>query len=97
MATKINLNDILGTDPDAVVDHISLRMETRHMLEAMNTALDEREKSILIHRLATEASRHTSQNPERGGLSPGNKPVIRFQNRKEALQKLRERLSSKGY
>ena len=70
MATKINLNDILGTDPDAVVDHISLRMETRHMLEAMNTALDEREKSILIHRLATEASEaHFPKPRERWPLS----------------------------
>ena len=92
---EINLNDILGTDPDAVVDHISLRMETRHMLEAMNTALDEREKSILIHRHGIGGTLPKTQREVASLLGISRSYVSRIE--KKALQKLRERLNSKGY
>lgn len=44
---EINLLDILGTDPDEVVDKVDLKMETRKLYERMDKVLNPREKTIV--------------------------------------------------
>lgn len=47
---EISLNDILGTDPDAVVDDINMKIQVQDMVKALNSALTDREKKVIIHR-----------------------------------------------
>lgn len=47
---EISLNDILGTDPDVIVDNINTKMSVRHMINALDEVLTPREKKVLIHR-----------------------------------------------
>lgn len=44
---EINLLDILGTDPNEVVDKVDLKMETRKLYERMDKVLNPREKAIV--------------------------------------------------
>lgn len=43
----LTLIDILGTDPDEVIDEVYLKMETKKLYEKMSIVLKEREKHIL--------------------------------------------------
>lgn len=47
---EINLNDILGTDPDEIIDDISLKIRVQHMIKALDDTLTSREKTVIIHR-----------------------------------------------
>ena len=47
---EINLNDILGTDPNEIVDSIHEKIRIQHMLLAIHNTLTPREQKVLIHR-----------------------------------------------
>ena len=47
---EINLNDILGTDPNEIVDSIHEKIRIQHMLLAIRNTLTPREQKVLIHR-----------------------------------------------
>ena len=47
---EINLNDILGTDPNEIVDSILKKIRIQHMLLAIHNTLTPREQKVLIHR-----------------------------------------------
>ena len=44
---EIRLIDILGTDPDNVVDEVALKIQTRELYKKMKTALKERERLVI--------------------------------------------------
>lgn len=92
---EINLNDILGTDPDAVIDDISLKIQTQHMIQAMNSALDERERAILVYRYGIGGAAPRTQREVASLLGISRSYVSRIE--KKALEKLREHLHAKGY
>ena len=92
---EINLNDILGTDPDAVIDDISLKIQTQHMIQAMNSALDERERAILVYRYGIGRAAPRTQREVASILGISRSYVSRIE--KKALEKLREHLHAKGY
>ena len=46
---EISLNDILGTEQDAIIDDLDTRLQIRLMLDALNEALTDREKKVIIH------------------------------------------------
>lgn len=47
---KSILNDILGTDPNEIVDSIHEKIRIQHMLLAIHNTLTPREQKVLIHR-----------------------------------------------
>ena len=47
---EISFNDILGTDPDAVLDDISLKIQVAKLLKAIDTVLTPREKKVVVYR-----------------------------------------------
>ena len=47
---EISLNDILGTEPDAIADDINTRIEVQNMIITLDKVLSDREKSVIIHR-----------------------------------------------
>mgnify|MGYP003301225396 CR=1 FL=1 len=47
---EISLNDILGTEPDAIIDDLDTKIKIGVMLESIGKVLTEREKYVLIYR-----------------------------------------------
>ncbi|MBR2619609.1 MAG: RNA polymerase sporulation sigma factor SigK [Firmicutes bacterium] len=47
---EISLNDILGTEPDAIIDDLDTKIKIGVMLESLGKVLTEREKYVLIYR-----------------------------------------------
>lgn len=47
---EISLNDILGTEPDAIVDDLDTKIKINVILESMDKVLTEREKKVIIYR-----------------------------------------------
>jgi len=47
---EISLNDILGTEPDAIIDDLDTKIKIGVMLESMGNVLTVREKNVLIYR-----------------------------------------------
>ncbi len=44
---EINLLDILGTDPDEVIDRVNLKLETKELYKCIDRVLKDREKVII--------------------------------------------------
>lgn len=44
---EISLIDILGTDPDKIIDEVNLKIEVKKLYKKMNKVLKEREKTII--------------------------------------------------
>ena len=47
---EISLNDILGTEPDAIIDDLDTKIKIGVMLDSIGKVLTEREKYVLIYR-----------------------------------------------
>ncbi|MDO4544672.1 MAG: RNA polymerase sporulation sigma factor SigK [Bacillota bacterium] len=88
---EISLNDILGTSPDAIVDDLDLKIQIQHMISALNAALTDREKKVLIHRYGILGHFPKTQREVAGLLGISRSYVSRIE--KKALQKLCQQLS----
>jgi len=84
---EINLNDILGTDPNEIVDSIHEKIRIQHMLLAIHNTLTPREQKVLIHRTHPKTQRETA-----ALLGISRSYVSRIE--KKALEKLYEELHS---
>ena len=87
---EISLNDILGTDPDALTDDINLKMEIRSMIKALDNSLTDREKKVIIHRYGILGAVPRTQREVASSLGISRSYVSRIE--KKALEKLRKSL-----
>ena len=86
---EISLNDILGTDPDALTDDINLKMEIRSMIKALDNSLTDREKKVIIHRYGILGAVPRTQREVASSLGISRSYVSRIE---KALEKLRNSL-----
>lgn len=89
---EINLNDILGTDPNEIVDSIHEKIRIQHMLLAIHNALTPREQKVLIHRYGLFRTHPKTQRETAALLGISRSYVSRIE--KKALEKLYEELHS---
>ena len=89
---EINLNDILGTDPNEIVDSIHEKIRIQHMLLAIHNTLTPREQKVLIHRYGLFRTHPKTQRETAALLGISRSYVTRIE--KKALEKLYEELHS---
>ena len=89
---EINLNDILGTDPNEIVDSIHEKIRIQHMLLAIRNTLTPREQKVLIHRYGLFRTHPKTQRETAALLGISSSYVSRIE--KKALEKLYEELHS---
>lgn len=89
---EINLNDILGTDPDAVLDNISLKIQIHKMTEAIGSCLNCRERQIIQSRYGVMGHPPKTQREVAADLNISRSYVSRIE--KRALEKLRDALKN---
>lgn len=89
---EINLNDILGTDPNEIVDSIHEKIRIQHMLLAIRNTLSPREQKVLIHRYGLFRTHPKTQRETAALLGISRSYVSRIE--KKALEKLYEELHS---
>ena len=87
---EINLNDILGTDPNEIVDSIHEKIRIQHMLLAIRNTLTPREQKVLIHRYGLFRTHPKTQRETAALLGISRSYVSRIE--KKALEKLRRAL-----
>lgn len=87
---EISFNDILGTDPDAVLDDISLKIQVTKLIAAINTSLTAREKTVIVSRYGILGNEPKTQREVAASLGISRSYVSRIE--KKALLKLREEL-----
>ncbi len=84
---EISLNDILGTEPDAIADDINTRIEVQNMIITLDKVLSDREKSVIIHRYGILGTIPRTQREVAASLGISRSYVSRIE--KKALEKLR--------
>ncbi len=84
---EISLNDILGTEPDAIADDINLKIEVQNMIKALDRTLTDREKTVVIHRYGILGAIPKTQREVAKDLGISRSYVSRIE--KKALEKLR--------
>ena len=89
---EINLNDIVGTDPNEIVDSIHEKIRIQHMLLAIHNTLTPREQKVLIHRYGLFRTHPKTQRETAALLGISRSYVSRIE--KKALEKLYEELHS---
>lgn len=89
---EINLNDILGTDSNEIVDSIHEKIRIQHMLLAIRNTLTPREQKVLIHRYGLFRTQPKTQRETAALLGISRSYVSRIE--KKALEKLYEELHS---
>lgn len=87
---EISFNDILGTDPDAILDDISLKIQISKLIEAINEVLSPREKTVILDRYGISGRSPKTQREVASALNISRSYVSRIE--KRALLKLREAL-----
>mgnify|MGYP001638607024 CR=1 FL=1 len=87
---EISLNDILGTEPDAIVDDINLKIEVQNMVKALDRVLTDREKTVVIYRYGILGAEPRTQREVAAHLGISRSYVSRIE--KKALEKLHEEL-----
>ncbi len=89
---EINLNDILGTGGDEIVDLISLKIQVGKLYKAIDSCLSSREKKIIIARYGLDGREPLPQREIAKQLGISRSYVSRIE--KKALEKLRAALES---
>lgn len=89
---EISLNDILGTDPDEIVDNLNLKFRIQELYQALDQALTPREKTIIFLRYGLNGGAPRAQREIAASLGISRSYVSRIE--KKALGKLRCSLSS---
>lgn len=82
----LTLIDVLGTDPDEVIDEVYLKMETKKLYEKMSIVLKEREKDIIQLRYGLSNGVCKTQREIAKMLGISRSYVSRIE--KKAIQKL---------
>ena len=88
---EISLNDILGTDPDEIVDNLTLKFCVQELYRALNQVLTPREKKIIFLRYGLDGGAPRTQREIAASMDISRSYVSRIE--KKALGKLRCSLS----
>lgn len=84
---EISFNDILGSDPDKVIDDINLKMQISELHRAISSELTEREKYVIVNRYGIFNCEIKTQREVAEALGISRSYVSRIE--KKALLKLR--------
>ena len=88
---EISLNDILGTDPDEIIDNLNLKFQIQALYRAIDQALTQREKQIILLRYGLEGQTPKTQREIASIMGISRSYVSRIE--KKALSKLKDQLS----
>ena len=88
---EISLNDILGTDPDEIVDNLDLKFRIRALYHSVQHSLTEREKEIITKRYGLFGKEPKTQREIASSMGISRSYVSRIE--KKALEKLKTDLS----
>ncbi len=88
---EISLNDILGTDPDEIVDNLHLKFQVRELYQMIEQVLSPREKEIIYLRYGLLGRGPKTQREIAASMNISRSYVSRIE--KKALEKLRNNLS----
>ena len=88
---EISLNDILGTDPDEIIDHLDLQFQIKKLYEIINHTLTPRERWIICLRYGLGNFDRLTQREIATKLNISRSYVSRIE--KRALEKLKTALS----
>ena len=84
---EISLNDILGTDPDEIIDNLNLKFRIQELYQVMNQVLTKREKKIIFLRYGLDGNGPRTQREIANAMDISRSYVSRIE--KKALGKLR--------
>ncbi|WP_312094395.1 sigma-70 family RNA polymerase sigma factor [Aminipila sp.] len=87
---EINFNDILGSDPDAILDDIHLKMQVKSLYNAISHILTKREQLIIMKRYGISGEEPLTQRELAKELGISRSYVSRIE--KKAVGKLRDYL-----
>ena len=87
---SISFDDILGTDPDDILNRLSLKIQISQLLKSLDVVLTEREKQIVVMRYGIRGSEAKTQREIASELGISRSYVSRIE--KKALQKLKDYL-----
>lgn len=87
---EIRLDDVLGTDPDDILNSISLKMQIHKLLESLDEVLTCREKEVIISRYGLAGAVPRTQREVAASLGISRSYVSRIE--KKAMEKLKEAL-----
>jgi len=88
---EISLNDILGTDPDEIIDSLHLQFQIKKLYEIINCVLTRRERQIIFLRYGLGNCDRLTQREIADKLHISRSYVSRIE--KKALEKLKEKLT----
>lgn len=88
---EISLNDILGTDPDEIIDNLHLKFQVRELYQMIEQVLSPREKEIIYLRYGLLGRGPKTQREIAASMNISRSYVSRIE--KKALEKLRNNLS----
>lgn len=87
---KITFNDILSNDENEILDMVNMKMVKRSLAKVIESALDKRERAIIIMRYGLAGGREYTQSEIAKRLRISRSYVSRIE--KKALQKLSEKM-----
>ncbi len=87
---EISLDDILGTDPDEIIDSIDLKIRVNRLYDAVSKVLTPREQAVIIARYGLAGSEPKPQREIAAELGISRSYISRIE--KKALERLREHL-----
>ncbi len=88
---EISLNDILGTDPDEILDNLNLKLQVRELYQIMDKVLTPREREIIYLRYGLGGKEPQTQREIASAMGISRSYVSRIE--KKALEKLKAGLS----
>ena len=87
---SISFDDILGTDPDDLLNSLSLKIQVSQLLRSLDKVLTDREKQIVLMRYGIKGCEAKTQREIAAELGISRSYVSRIE--KKALQKLKDYL-----
>lgn len=91
---EISLNDILGTDPDEIVDNLHLKFQVKALYAAIDETLSPRERQIILRRYGLAGKEPKTQREIAASMGISRSYVSRIE--KKALAKLKVGLSKEN-
>ena len=88
---EISLNDILGTEPDEIIDNLNLKFQIQALYQTINQVLTQREKKIIFLRYGLDGRAPKTQREIAAIMGISRSYVSRIE--KKALSKLKDGLS----
>lgn len=88
---ELSFNDILGSDPDEILEDIYMKMQVKKLLSTLSSILTNRERFIIVKRYGLMGQKPLTQRELSQELNISRSYVSRIE--KRALEKLRDHLT----